>query len=255
MGWNSQLKVSRLNQCGVIAAAMYAFAAIASAAEQPSLDPPKFELAVAPPFSASDRVERFRAGEVTLNDGTFRFITTAAVTTHYGRFGPRTEKQSDSHGWSVKVYATFSKKVAAAYASTKNGYQLGMTEGLQLETSDWGSYMVARLRRKQFRWGHGVTFLSQFTQDTLLPAPHNGRLEYQVWGVTADRKYTVIAHISVSHPKLPDSEDDPESLRDFRTIEALKRDPDYKLIEKCRPEEFMPGLTAFDELLDSLTIR
>lgn len=239
----------------VIAAAMIAFAAIASAAEQPSLDPPKFELAVRPPFSTSDRVERYRAGDVTLNDGIFRFITTAAVTTQYGSFGPRAEKQSDSHGWSVKVYATFSKKVAAAYASTKNGYQLGMTDGLKLETSDWGSYMVARLRRKQFRWGSAVSFLSQFRQDTLLAAPHNGRLEYEVWGVTADRKYTVTARISVSHPKLPDSEDDPETMRLFRTIEALKQDPDYKRIERCKPEEFTPSLTAFDEMLDSLTVR
>jgi hypothetical protein len=241
-------------QQGVIAAAVAAFAGITCAAERP-LDPPKFELAVRPPFRTSDRVERYRAGDVTLNDGIFRFITTAAVTTQYGSFGPRAEKQSDSHGWSVKVYATFSKKVAAAYSSTKNGYQLGMTEGLQLETSDWGSYMVARLRRKQFSWGSAVSFLSQFTQDTLLPAPHNGRLEYQVWGVTADRKYTVVASVSVSHPKLPDEEDDPDSLRSARTIEELKRDPDYKLIERCQPEEFTPALTAFDKMLDSLIIR
>lgn len=239
----------------VTAAAMVALATIASAAEQPSPDPPKFDLAVAPPFSRSDRVERYRAGEVTLNSPVFRFITTAAVTTQYGGFGPRTERQSDSHGWSVKVYATFNKKVAAAYASTKDGYQLGIDEGLGLETSDWGSYMVARLRRKQFSWGNAVTFLSQFSQDTLLAAPHNGRLEYEVWGVTADRKYTVVARISVSHPKLPDSEDDPELVRLVRTIGALKRDPDYKRIERCKPEEFTPSLTAFDQMLDSLTIR
>lgn len=242
-------------QQGVIAAAVAAFAGITCAAEKSSLDPPKFELAVAPPFSTSSSVKHYRAGEVTTNSPPLRFITTAAVTKRYGDFGPRTKKQSDSHGWSVEVYATFSKKVAAAYASTKDGYQLGMTEGLNIETPDWGSYMVARLRRKQFRWGNAVTFLSQFTQDTLLPAPHNGRLEYEVWGVTADRKYTVTARISVSHPKLPDSEDDPDSLRDFRTIEALKRDPDYKLIEKCKPEEFTPSLTAFDAMLDSLTIN
>lgn len=242
-------------QICLIATAIAVFATVACATEQPSLDPPKFELVVSPPFSTSDRVERYRAGDVTHNDGIFRFITTVAVTTRYGDFGPRTEKQSDSHGWSVKVYATFSKKVAAAYASTKNGYQLGITEGLKLETSDWGSYMVARLRRKQFSWGKVVSFLSQFSQDTLLPAPENGRLKYEVWGVTADRKYTVTAWISVSHPKLADSEDAPEARRSVRTIEELKRDPDYKLIERCKPDEFTPSLTAFDRMLDSLTIR
>ena len=234
---------------------MIAFAGIASAAEQPSLDPPDFELAVSPAFGTSVSIERYRAAEVTVSSPPLRFIITAAVTTHYGQFGPRTEKESDSHGWSVKVYATFSKKVAAVYASANDGYQLKMTDGTELETPDWGSYMVVRLRRKQFSWGNAVSFLSQFTQDTLLPAPHDGRLAYEVWGVTADRKYTVVANVSVSHPKLPDSEDDPETLRDFRTIEALKRVPDYKLIERCKPKEFTPSLAAFDKMLDSLTIR
>ena len=234
---------------------MIALAASAGQAEQPPVDPPKFELAVSPPFSTSGRVDRFRAGEVTHSDASFRFITTAAFTRQYGRFGPRAEKQSDSHTWSVAVYATFSKKVAAAYASTKDGYQLGMTDGTELETPDWGSYMVARLRRKQFSWGKAVSFLSQFTQDTSLESPVSGRLDYKVWGVTADRKYTVIAGISVSHPKLPEEERDRERSRDYRTIEALKRDPDYKLIERCKPEEFTPSLTAFEEMLDSLTIR
>jgi len=241
-------------QVSLIAAAVAAFAKVTYATEQPSLDPPKFELVVRPPFSTLDRVERYRAGEATLSSPPYRFITTAAVTKRYGDFGPRTEKQSDSHTWSVAVYATLSKKVAAAYASRKDGYQLKMTAGAELETPDWGSYMVARLRRKQFSWGNAVSFLSQFTQDAALYAPHNGHLKYEVWGVTADRRYTVIAHISVSHPKLGRWEE-PESFRDYRSLEALKRDPDYKLIERCKPEEFTPGLIAFDRMLDSLRIQ
>jgi len=239
----------------MIAAGMIALAGIASAAQEPRLDPPKFELSVSPPFSMSGRVERYRAGDVTYKDWSFRFVTTASVTTRYGDFGPQTKGQPNSHGWSVKVYATFSEKVAAAYASTKDGYQLRMTDGVKLETSDWGSYMVARLRRKQFRWGHGVTFLSQFTQDMLLDAPINGRLTYEVWGTTADHKHTVLARISVSHPKLRDGGDRTKPPRLHRTVESVRKDPDYKLIERCKPEEFEPSLTAFDEMLDSLVIR
>ena len=238
-----------------IAAGLIALAASASQAEQAAVDPPEFELRVSSPFITSRKVERYRAGEVTLDSPPYRIITTAAMTKQSGDFGPRAEKPPHLHWWSVKVYATFSKKVAAAYASTKNGYQLGMTAGTELETPDEGSYMVARLRRKQFRWGTAVSFLSQFTQDRYVPAPENGRLVYEVWGVTADRKYTVVASVSVRHPKLRNEEDDPDTLRTFRTIRALKRDPDYKLIESCRPGEFTPSLTAFDEMLDSLTIR
>jgi len=239
----------------IFAAGVIALTGFASPAQRPAVDPPEFELSVSPPFSASGRVERYRAGEVTANSPPYRFVTTAAVTTQYGDFGPRTRKPSESYAWTVKVYATFSEKVAAAYASTKDGYQLGMTDGAQLESPDQGSYMVARLRRKQFRWGHAVSFLSQFTDDMGLEAPVNGRLDYEVWGVTTDRKYTVIARISVSHPKLPDEERDMERARIYRSVEALKRDRDYKRIEKCKPEEFEPSLTAFDEMLDSLNIR
>jgi hypothetical protein len=240
----------------IIAAGLIALAAGPCQAEQPPVNPPKFKLAVSPPFSTSGKGERFRAGDITTNSPPYRFITTAALTRQFGRFDPPAEKQSESHGWSVTVYATFSKKVADAYASTKDGYQLGITGGTELEIPDWGSYMVARLRRKQFSWGKAVSFLSQFTQDSSLESPVSGRLDYNVWGVTADRKYTVVARIfSVRHPKLPYEKGDRERSRDYRTIEALKRDPDYKLIERCKPEEFTPSLTAFDEMLDSLTIR
>ncbi len=239
----------------ILAAGLIALAASAGQAEQPPVNPPKFMLAVSPPFNTSGRVDRFRAGEVTYSDASFRFITTAAFTRHYGRFGPRAEKQSGSHIWSVAVYATYSKKVAAAYASKKDGYQLRMTDGPELEIPDWGSYMVARVQRKQFRWGNAVSFLSQFSQDSEFESPVNGRLNYQVWGVTADRNHTVIASIAVSHPQLPDEERNRERARLVRSIEALKRDPDYKLIERCKPEEFEPSLKAFDTMLDSLTIR
>ena len=240
----------------VILAGIIALAAMPSEGKEPRPDPPRFQLTASPPFILLDKVERYRAGDVTYRDFSFRFVTTASVTRRYGDFGTRPKEQfPKTHGWSVSVYATFSEKVAAAYASTKDGYQLRMTDGVKLETSDWGSYMVARLRRKQFGWGHAVSFLSQFTQDMGFESPVNGGLHYEVWGVTADRKYTVIARISVSHPKLPDEDFDRERARDYRSIEALKRDRDYRRIERCKPEEFEPSLAAFDKMLDSLTIR
>ena len=65
----------------------------------------------------------------------------------------------------------------------------------------------------------------------------------------------MIASISVSHSKLPDWDDTTQPLRDPPSIAALKRDPDYKLIERCKADEFTPSLTAFDDMLDSLAIR
>ena len=108
---------------------MFALSGIASLAEQGVADPPEFQLSVSPPFTLSDRVERYLAGDVTYSDSIFRFVTTASVTRRYGDFGTRPKEQfPKTHGWSVSVYATFSEKVAAAYASTKDGYQLRMTD-------------------------------------------------------------------------------------------------------------------------------
>jgi len=38
-------------------------------------------------------------------------------------------------------------------------------------------------------------------------------------------------------------------------LEALKKDKDYKRVERCSPNEFEPSLTTFDQMLDSLVIR
>ncbi len=200
------------------------------------------------------------------------------MTQYWGWFGPKDAPQADNHSWRVRVYARFSPKVAAAYASATDGFQADLNEAPEFLGLDERSYMYARFEREHFHWGNAVSFFSQFTQDTAMYVPHNGHLTYEVWGVTPDRKYTVVAHLSVSHPKLADwgpgvrdsRESDPrydqavkdalDTNRDFRrageiAMEALKNDRDYKLVETCSPDEFEPSLTAFDKMLDTLVIR
>lgn len=176
------------------------------------------------------------------------------MTQYFGSFGPRTAGEADAHSWSVKVFSTVSKKVAAACAASKDELEAIVKKGPGLVRPEETPYLVARGRRKQLSWGKTVSFLSQSTQDLGLYVPHNGHLEYEVWGVTADQRYTVVARVSVSHPKLANW-DDAEPVRVARSMEALKRDRDYKLIEKGRPEEFTPSLTAFEQMLDSLKIQ
>ena len=235
-----------------IVAAIAAFAALACAAEQP-LHPPEVGLTVPPPFSSDVSVKRYRVGEDILKSPPYSLIPTAPMTEYHGWFGPRAARPGDIHGWTVRVYATFSKKVAAACAASSKRLEADLEKGPDLLKGEESPYMVARIRRKRFRWGNAVSFLSQGSQDALY-APENGRLSYEVWGVTADQRYTVTATVSVGHPKLPDWDDSARS-RVFHSVEALKRGRDYKRIEKCKPEEFKPSLTAFDEMLDSLTIR
>lgn len=143
----------------------------------------------------------------------------------------------------------------AAYGNAADGYQANLNECP--EFLNWGdtSYLFSRFERKHFRWGDAVSFLSQSTQDSALYVPHNGHLAYEDWGVTYDHRFTVVARVSVAHPKLAGWIAKEPELRDARSIEALKRDRDYILVETCRPDEFEPSLTAFDQVIDSLTFH
>jgi hypothetical protein len=175
------------------------------------------------------------------------------MTEYYGR---PTAKQAGRHAWQVRVYATLNPKVVAAYAKARDGFEADLNEGKEFfGLGRWATFETfARFRRKHFRWGNAVSFLHTEYQDGPdrgMYVPDNNHLSYEVWGVTRDRQYTVVASVSVSHPNLANW----PKVREVANIEALKQDRDYKLIEACSPERFEPSLTAFDQLIDSLKLK
>ena len=214
--------------------------------------PPKVNLAVPTAFGTSVSVKHYGKGQDLGHDPSYHLIPVAPVTEYHGWFGPRGGDQSKNHGWVVRVYAHFSERVAGAYAKAKDGFDANLNEGRELLGSGESSDLFARFERKRFRWGNAVSFFSQSTQDDTFYVPHNGHLAYEVWGVTADRKFTVVARVSVSHPELANWS--PE-VRSAKSVEALRRDRDFKRIEKCKADAFTPKLTAFDRMLDSLVVR
>jgi hypothetical protein len=234
----------------VIAVVACAFAASGSAE-----DSPQVSLSVPPKFATEVSVKHYRKGQDLLHDQNYHLIAVAPLTQYHGWFGPRVADQADIHGWDVDVFARYSPKVAAACAAAKDGYEADLNIEPEFFGVDERSYMFARFQHKRFSLGTAVSFLSQATQDSPphYYVPHNGHLQYEVWGVTPDKRFTVVASVSVSHPKLADWGD--ERLRDTRTIVALKRDKDYKLVERCSPDQFEPSLTAFNRMLDTLVIR
>ena len=227
-------------------ALLYAFTATTRATEAPQVT-----LSVPPPFATDLAVRHYRKGQDLLHDPTFHLITNAPLTEYHGWFGPRSVKQADIHGWTVRVFTRYSPKVAAASAAAKDGYEADLSIEPEFFGVDERSYMFARFHHKHFSWGTAVSFLSQFTQDAAYYVPHNGHLQYGVWGVTPDKRYTVVASVSVSHPKL---EDWGERVRVAPSLAALKRDRDYRRVGRCSPEEFAPSLNAFDRMLDTLVI-
>ncbi|SRR6266498_576848 len=236
-----------MHKRSVTAAVVFAIAQSAFAA-----DAPQVTLSVPPPFATEVTVKHYREGQDLLHDPIFHLITVAPLTEYHGFFGPRVARQADIHAWRVDVFAHFSPKVAAACAAAKDGYEADLSIEPEFFGLNERAYMFARFERKRFSWGSAVSFLSQTVQEVALYVPHNGHLEYEVWGVTPDRKFTVVAKLFASHPKLTGW--GPE-VRVASSMDALKRDRDYKRVEKCDPEEFEPSLTAFDRMLETLVIR
>jgi hypothetical protein len=233
---------ARLALAGMISAS----AAIAADA------PPKVKLSVPHGFATLLTVKHYQRGQDLLDSPPYRLTTVAAMTEYHGFYGPRVRDFTRDHSWTVRVYDRFSPKIAAAYAAAKDGFEADLNESPEFLGLDQRSYMYARFARKRFEWGDAVSFFSQFTDDAYYHTPNNGHLTYEVWGVTHDRKYSVVATLSVTHSKLPNW--GPE-VRDAPSLKALKKDRHFKLIERCSAGEFQPSLTVFDRMLESLVIR
>ena len=218
--------------------------------------PPKISLDIPQAFNVRVSTRHFRKGQVIIEEPEYARMTALASFMDYsGCFGDPNADQDHFHRWHVGVYRALNQKTVSAYTSAKDGYEANLNECPEFLGCGERSYMFARFERKHFRWGDAVSFLSQFTQDTGVYVPHNGHLIYEVWGFTRDHRFTVVASVSVSHPKLAGWVAKTPELRDARSLNALKKDKDYKRVERCSPNEFVPSLTAFDQMLDSLVVQ
>lgn len=258
---------------------------------------PEVKLDVPTDFAHSLSVQHFRKGEDVLHIDWNPTPTQAAMTRYKGWWYPDASRANTDHGWTIDIFSTHSQKVAEAYEHANDGYAADLDEMMDFfavprATSLFESprralsYLFARFQRKSFRWGHAVSFFSQGVQDTSMPEPANGRLNYEIFGVTKDGRYTVVANLIAGHPKLPDDRNardmradmpvddaqstkylDAQNRRDFsladairgemhqREEAALRKEPGVKLIETALPDEFQPSLAAFDRLVDSLSFR
>jgi len=202
-------------------------------------------------------IHHFERGEKVVDRGFLEMTALASMTRYEGYWGsPHRYDRIGHSSWWIDIYAADSLRFVAAYARAKDGYEANLEEWSDFfsTTEKTGpvqtlSYMFARFERKQFAWGDAVSFLSQGGQDTGIYVPCKYRfLTYEIWGVTKDRRYTVVMHTVVSNPHLPE-------CKDVRTVEALKNNQAYKYVETCAADEFLPSLTAVDKFIDSLRLK
>jgi len=282
---------------GVSLLLLFIVATVAYAASQPNAAP-EVKLDIPKDFAHSLSVQHFQKGEDVLHIEWMPTPARAAMTRYKGYWYPDAGRADTKHGWTIDVFQTQSPKVAAAYEHASNGYAADLDEAMDFLTIPHArslfqsprralSYLFARFERKSFRWGDAVSFFSQSVQDTSMPEPANGRLTYEVFGVTRDARFTVIASLSASHPKLPDDgqardmrdsvlSDDPgfeqayydaalqknyQRLRrlqedqEKREAAAMSEQPGVKLIETCKLDEFQPSIVALDQMIDSIAIQ
>ena len=217
---------------------------------------PEVELDVLPAFEHSVSVQHFQKGEDVLYIDWRPSPAQAPLTRYRGYWSPDAVTAVTNHGWLIDVFSTHSAKVAAAYEHASSGYEADLDERMDFLTPPQPkspfenprralSYLFARFERKSFRWGHAVSFFSQGVQDTSMPEPTNGRLQYEIFGVTKDGRYTVVARLSPSHPELPDDRDardmraglpDSDPQAGMRRIDALNR-RDFPLARRGRAKK------------------
>lgn len=218
---------------------LLAGALIAGCASQP----PAFTLATSGAFDHSVEVKRYNIGDPLWVGPPEPDKATYPKTKWSGQWGNGTE-----HEWTVEARgasAEKAQKIRDAYATATDDDDAGR------RLDEYGSYMFARFGRRDFRWGKAVFYLTQFSGDTSMYVPHNGHLTYEVWGVTRGGE-VVYATFELTHPKLGTW--GPE-VRTVDSIDALKKDHYYRLVETCPPDAFKPGLAEIDAFLDSLEVK
>ena len=214
---------------------------ITGCATTPSAGPPAFTLAIPAPFNHSVELKRYNIGDDLWAGPPQPDKAKFPITKYAGAWG----KQK----WSIEVSLappTKVQQIRTACSDAIDGYDAGH------RVDEDGSYMFARFEHKDFRWGKAFSYLTQFTQDTSVYVPHNGHLTYEVWGITQNSSHVVHATFELTHRKLGTW--GPE-VRVVDSIEALKKDRDYTLIESCSSSSFAPSLAEINTLLNSLEIR
>lgn len=211
--------------------------------------PPAFTLRIPPTFDHAVKLRQFKVGDYLLNSPPYVKRAAYPIAQYFGGWGPEKDSERREHAWSIEVSlppAARLQKIVQAQAKAADGYDAGNI------VDETGSYMFARFGRKEFRWGKAFVYLTQFTQDSSAYVPHNGHLTYEVWGVATDGRHVVHANFLVTHSQLASWG---AEVRDAASIEAMKKDPDYMLVESCPADDFDPSLAAIDKMMNSLQIK
>ncbi|HEY2710939.1 MAG TPA: hypothetical protein VGI60_00370 [Chthoniobacterales bacterium] len=221
----------------------------------PPVSRPAARLEVPADFQTAFQQHQFQKDDAVSGKGRVSFTAGVPLTRYQGNWGPITNDIGRNHDWWIDVYAGLSKEILLVCTQAKDGYETPFDDSgdlfspwpPELHNGHGGSgYFCARFEQKHFRWGDGISLLSQDVDDTHPPGPMNGALRYKVWAVSRNHRFTVFANFAVTHPKLDGWVAMPDEF---------EKDPRYILIQSCPADEFQPSLTVVDRMIDSLDFK
>lgn len=121
-------------------------------------------------------------------------------------------------------------------------------------------YLVSKVRYFDFPWGSAIALLEFDAQDGgnvagYDPRIESSRLNYAMYGLTADQRFYVSSSLDVVHPELERREHKRllhDSVSDAEYDAYLRRAT--RLTEQSRDETFSPPLTVLHNVMSSVTL-
>jgi hypothetical protein len=151
----------------------------------------------------------------------------------------------------------------AALQAILNGSAAPIAQNLpSIASFNAGQLFAAQIQVIQFKNGSGVRFLTEYGQ--YFATANNVDLFYQFQGLTSDGKYYIIAILPVSHPLLA-SDENPETIPPAGGVPFPGYDNEsvlntyytdvVNLLNTAAPESYLPALTHFDALIQSIEVH
>lgn len=190
-------------------------------------------------FDKNVKTRRLKAGDFLVNSPPYQIRAKVPTTLVSGEWSGGVTGGAEDQDWSVTIERMDGTSTAALIKHATSAENAGLDRD--------GCYILTRLERHRFTWGDGISYFSQFSQDTGNYPPHNGGLTYEVWAVTDDLRHVIHAKCMVRHPGLKNWGPEVDTTA---SEEELRAHPHYRVVQSCAPDAFAPALGEVNSLVE-----
>jgi hypothetical protein len=114
--------------------------------------------------------------------------------------------------------------------------------------------IISRFQYLDFRFGSGMLFLTQYSNEMQPNPVNNEELTLTFQGITDGGRYYVAARLAITHPSLPRGIDFTDNIvRDLPNYNYLKKEE--KELDRFSEDSFWPSLKSLKALLSSIHVE